>query len=65
MEVYVGVLGSMEDMSVILPLLESLTGVSEPACFVPTTRVVMCPMNYATLFIPLEHAIECDGITGF
>lgn len=45
--------------------LESLANVPEPACFVATARVVMCPMNYATLFIPLEYAIECDSVTDF
>jgi len=36
----------------------------DPATFVNTARIVMCPVQYAPFFIPLELAANPDGITG-
>ena len=49
-----------------MPLsLVGLSGVLEPTRLMATTWITMRPMYYAALGVPLEHAVERDGVTRF
>ena len=44
-------------------LLVGLSGVLEPTGLMATASVSMGPMDYAAFIVPLEDAVESDGVT--